>query len=438
MRHRTTRLIVWILVIPVLIAPTRLLAMGRRGAAVVVTRNDGALVEGELIAVKGDSLLLLDREGRDESVSLAEVKAVRIVRRSRPALLTAAGGAAGLAVLGGFALAGGGDVEIQAKHYLHFGGAGALAGLLMGLILGADSTFAVAGIPESDVSAYWDKLSAHSREGRRMVLAPSQQPAVARPAEAKPRRTPRIRIALAASIPISPHGYRSSIGEGWFEFGDVYWAPPDPHPIAVAFSQEHRKQLTDIWFGPASLAYDLTARTSLEAEVVHSGQARVAGSAYGEMDYISFPEGLHYSAWAGGNYHTSFTSLLAGLSFRTKPPSALDRHIFEVGAAAGAALGTMTLLTLDGGSQGLAKIAPSGKIHAAYDFYVLPKLSLGAIVGYRYLRIDFPSATYTAEVEFHEAGNESNTVTRPVVVTVPGQTVRWPGPFFGFRLGIRI
>jgi hypothetical protein len=177
---------------------------------------------------------------------------------------------------------------------------------------------------------------------------------------------------------------------------------------------------------------------SAEVEFVLSGKTRSAGSTYGEMAFTWPSDGLRYHAFAGANYDTGFTSLLVGLSFRTGSPTALDRHVFEVGAAVGPVLGTMKLLTWDGGYQDLRKIALSGRIQAAYDFHIVPTFSIGAFIGYRYLRIGFPSSTYLADVEFLEVGNESNTLTRPIEVTLPGQTVKWPGPFFGFRLGFRI
>jgi hypothetical protein len=198
------------------------------------------------------------------------------------------------------------------------------------------------------------------------------------------------------------------------------------------------KQPRDFYLGPISLAYELTERMSAEVEVVLSGMARSAGSSYGEMAFISSLDGLEYRATAGADYGTGFTSLLVGVTFRTRPPTALARHIFEVGAAAGPALGTMTLRTLDERSRDLRKMALAGRVHAAYDFHLLPDVSIGVFVGYRHLRVSFPSSSYAADVEFWEAGNASNSVIRPIEVTMPGRRIRWPGPFFGLRLGFRV
>lgn len=441
MRSVSARLIACALIISFLAGPPGLPAKERRGAKVVVTRLDGRSVEGELIAVKPDGLLLLSAEGSDQTVALADVRSVRIVRRSREGLFALLGGAAGAAGMGALVLSGGGDVDYGAEKVLIGAGVGALAGFLSGMVKGIDSEFTVAGQPEPIVAEYWVKLGAFAREGRLPGPAP-QTKAVAPGRSGKEvvrtPRAPRFKIGLSGSVPVSPHGYHTAAAEGSFLFGDVVWVPPDDHSIPVSFSQQQGKQLRDVYIGPVSLAYELTEKMSAEVEITLSGTARSAGSSYGEMAYTSFPDGLRYHAYAGANYDTGFASLLFGATFRTKLPSALDRHIFEVGAAAGPALGTMRLLTWDGGSQDLRKVALSGKVQVAYDFHILPAFSIGAFVGYRHLRVDFPSSTYTADVEFFEVGNDSNTVTRQIVVSLPGQMIKWPGPFFGFRLGFRI
>ena len=435
------RLVICAIAILSLVAPAGLSAKDRRGATVIVTRSDGEAVEGELVAVKPESLLLLSAAGNARTVDRADVRSVRIVRRSRAGLFAGIGGAAGLAGMGALVLSGGNDVDYGTEKVLIGAGVGALAGFLAGIVRGIDSEFTVAGQPEAVVADHWRKLGAYSREGRLPGPAPQTTtgaPGPAAEAGIRPPRAPRFKIGLSASVPMSPHGYHDTIAEGSFRFMDEYYAPPEVRSIPVSFSQQQVKLLRDVYFGPVSLACELTERMSAEVELVLSGQARSAGSNYGEMAFTSFPDGLRYRAYAGANYDTGFASLLVGLSFRTKLPTALDRHIFEVGAAAGPALGSMTLMTWDGGSQGLHKTALSGKIHAAYDFHILPSFSLGAFVGYRHLRVAFPSSSYTADVEFFEIGNESNTLTRPIEVTLPGQTIKWPGPYFGFRLAFRI
>ncbi|NTV80650.1 MAG: hypothetical protein HGA24_04415 [Candidatus Aminicenantes bacterium] len=80
-----------VLAILMLVLPGSLIARDKRGATIVVTFKDGHFAEGELIAVKPDSLLLL--AGKDETVALAEVRSIRVVRKSRALV----GGLCGLA-----------------------------------------------------------------------------------------------------------------------------------------------------------------------------------------------------------------------------------------------------------------------------------------------------------------------------------------------------
>lgn len=54
----------------------------KRGALIVITKKDGQLIQGELIAVKQDSLLVLDTEGKDVSTYIIDIKFVRIGGKS--------------------------------------------------------------------------------------------------------------------------------------------------------------------------------------------------------------------------------------------------------------------------------------------------------------------------------------------------------------------
>jgi len=55
----------------------------KRGATLIVTKLDGQLIKGELITVKPNSLLLLDTEGKDVSIDIADIKVIRIVKKSK-------------------------------------------------------------------------------------------------------------------------------------------------------------------------------------------------------------------------------------------------------------------------------------------------------------------------------------------------------------------
>jgi len=96
MKNKLSQPAAIILAILMLALPGSLIAREKRGATVIITLKDGHQIEGELISVKPDSLLLL--AGRDESVPLAEIRSIRVVRKSRALIGGFCGLAAGVAL----------------------------------------------------------------------------------------------------------------------------------------------------------------------------------------------------------------------------------------------------------------------------------------------------------------------------------------------------
>jgi len=77
------KLIALFLVVSLMMLSANLYAKERRGAKLIITKKDGQLIEGELITVKPNSLLLLNTEGKDVSVGIEEIKVIRrVVKRS--------------------------------------------------------------------------------------------------------------------------------------------------------------------------------------------------------------------------------------------------------------------------------------------------------------------------------------------------------------------
>ena len=58
------------LVFSLMMLSVNLYAKERRGAKLIITKKDGQQIEGELITVKPNSLLLLNTEGKDVPVDL--------------------------------------------------------------------------------------------------------------------------------------------------------------------------------------------------------------------------------------------------------------------------------------------------------------------------------------------------------------------------------
>jgi hypothetical protein len=172
--------------------PVNLIAKERRGAELIIqrigdqarkvkrTQFDGTPWEttditgiyGELIAVKPNSLLLLDASGKDVSVDIADIKAIRIVKKSKfwigAGIGVLIGGAAG-AILG---YSEGDDppdiISFSAgEKALIVGISLGLTGFLLGGNAGAgagkDKTYQIDKMTDSETQETLDKLRKKAR-----------------------------------------------------------------------------------------------------------------------------------------------------------------------------------------------------------------------------------------------------------------------------------
>ncbi len=172
MKKRFDKRIAMALAFLMLVLPGVLSARERRGANLVIELKDGHYIGGELIAVKPDSLLLLSPDAKDESVDLASIRSIRIVRKSK-ALLGAACGmlAAGVAT----AIFASGQKESDdpftvfgqgmeaAAAAMVFGSIGLSGGIGAGLLAGKDKTVQLEGKSESAAKSALADLSRRAR-----------------------------------------------------------------------------------------------------------------------------------------------------------------------------------------------------------------------------------------------------------------------------------
>ncbi len=136
------KIISLLLVFSLMMLPTSLYAK-KRGAKLIVIKKDGGQIEGELITVKPNSLLLLNTDGKDVSVDVEEIKVIKIVYKKSVfvrdgALRGLLGGfAVGASITGMYALmlrASGGEAL---SYMAQVGGVAALVGLIAGAIVRA-------------------------------------------------------------------------------------------------------------------------------------------------------------------------------------------------------------------------------------------------------------------------------------------------------------
>ena len=88
MNEKRKKFISLFLVFSLVALSGNLMAKERKGATLRIQKKDGQQVNGELIAVKKNSLLLLDAEtSSDITIQITDVKAITIRKKSR--MLTA-------------------------------------------------------------------------------------------------------------------------------------------------------------------------------------------------------------------------------------------------------------------------------------------------------------------------------------------------------------
>lgn len=220
-----------------LAAPGGLSAKERKGADLVVTKLDGTLVSGELIAVRPDSLVLLAISGADVSIGSAEIASVRIIRPSKIGTGALWGGLGG--VLAGGILGGLASNDFDSLGALGiviwgsvFGAIGGLGGLGVGTLMSVDTVVPFAGKPEETVRARLEKLRGYSREyrlgGGRLELRISPPPA---PTPRPPVRSPEA-VGSAPSPPRRAFHFRVRLP---YTFGVQSGYGSDPDPLQTSF-----------------------------------------------------------------------------------------------------------------------------------------------------------------------------------------------------------
>ncbi len=172
MNPKSKKFISLFLVFSLMMLSVNLYAKERRGAKLIITKKDGQLIKGELIAVKPNSLLLLDRKsGADVSVDIGDVRVIRIVKKSTVlqglGIGLLVGGGSGI-LLGTTESAG----AAGAEGFEGLGGAvialiGIVGGLLIGGVVGSsagkDEVIPIEGKPPAFIEFNLEKLRKKAR-----------------------------------------------------------------------------------------------------------------------------------------------------------------------------------------------------------------------------------------------------------------------------------
>jgi len=170
MKLKRNKLVSLFLALSLMMLSANLYAKERRGAKLQITKKDGIQIAGELITVKPNSLLLLNTEGRDVSIGIADIKVIRIVKKSK--LWTGAGlgfliGGGSLAMYNHLFFKENGEQDLKyifTAIYGVIGGAvGALAGGFIGASAGKDKTIQIEGRPDLEIRETLEYLRKKAR-----------------------------------------------------------------------------------------------------------------------------------------------------------------------------------------------------------------------------------------------------------------------------------
>jgi hypothetical protein len=157
------------LIFSLIMISVSLYAKERRGAKLIVTKKDGQQIEGELITVKSNSLLLLDTEGKDVSIDLADIKAIKIMKVSKVWEGVRIGGFIG-GVVGSLLFiaseeekVGWAPFGVLSSHAILGAAIGAIIGGFMGASAGADKEIQIEAMSDSEIQEILDKLRKKAR-----------------------------------------------------------------------------------------------------------------------------------------------------------------------------------------------------------------------------------------------------------------------------------
>jgi len=140
----------------------------RHGATLVIIKKDGQQIKGELIAVKPNSLLLLDAEETSMAIGIANIKIVRIIKKSKAKLGYIIGGTVGYGVATLIALSpSSGEDHSVFWTWILLGSLlampASLLGGTIGAIAGTDKTIYLEGMTDSEIREALEKLRKRAR-----------------------------------------------------------------------------------------------------------------------------------------------------------------------------------------------------------------------------------------------------------------------------------
>jgi hypothetical protein len=162
MKNKALALLV---IFSLLTCSANLFAKERHGAELVVHKLDRQRIEGELIAVRQNSLLLLSSDGIDVSVDVKDINVIIIEKKSKAGTGAIAGLLIGGAAGGYFFQRGKEGLEKVFTPFaiLVYGILGSIVGLCIGATFGTDKAIKIEGKSGTEIQEILEKLRRQAR-----------------------------------------------------------------------------------------------------------------------------------------------------------------------------------------------------------------------------------------------------------------------------------
>ncbi len=167
MNPTNKKLISLFLVFSLMMLSLNLYAKKRQGINLLITKRNGQQIGGELITVKRTSLLLLNTDGKDESIDIADIRVITIVKKSKvgKGALTGIYVGGGLGFVAGILTIGDGHSFFAdvVDGIILIGLPIALIGSIIGGIAGTDKTIQLIGMTDLEKREVLGKLRKKAR-----------------------------------------------------------------------------------------------------------------------------------------------------------------------------------------------------------------------------------------------------------------------------------
>jgi hypothetical protein len=436
-----------------------LVAKERQGAQLVITKTDGTVINGELIAVKQNGILILETSPRiGEDIDISDIKYIKTKKNSKAPI--------GTIVLSLVGAAAGGSIGYYVgwqttKGAVIGGGIGLLFGGLFGWgidsIVKKSETLDIEGRSPEDIRMILDRLRSQARSSEIRSEIPDKDN-VERAKDTESVRTgpsdsKHLFSQKAASPKFSrfhltyrPGYFRSQGGNRYMSlfkeigFGDtkpayeiyffgVYFgtAPAAAYPQLV---QNSTKTFEDF-----RVDYSITRKFAVGVGYSSLGQHEVEGYRYipinrGGESYYS--ELYLHENFSGKLYYVQF-------SWMPVPDAFLKKASFLLGAGAGLSHSNINYRT----SKSSYEDNPERKVFsknaialmgtAELSYYFNRHWSLGFSAEYRYAPVKVEP--FRLNGFYYDLDEFKNLIESTMPVNVPGHTVNSSGFRFGLNAG---